>query len=107
MALKGFQQDVLKCPIISRHRGIILSSRDGDILVSSRHVPTTCLDMSRTDKDKHPDRYGKNWTCPERTFPTKALKENKKCVFYLGKHTGGDRSEVISVLGHSPRHHSP
>jgi hypothetical protein len=71
MALKGFKQDVLKCPIMSRHRDIILSSPDGDILVSSRHFPTTCLDMSRTDK--HPDRYEKNRTCPKRTFPTKTF----------------------------------
>jgi hypothetical protein len=28
-------------------------------------------------------------------------------MFYLGKHTGGHKSEVISVLSHSPRHHSP
>jgi hypothetical protein len=28
-------------------------------------------------------------------------------MFYLGKHTGGDRSEVISALRHSPRHHYP
>jgi hypothetical protein len=27
-------------------------------------------------------------------------------MFYLRKHTGGDRSEVISVLSHIPRHHS-
>jgi hypothetical protein len=71
MAIKGFKQDVLKCPIMSPHRDIIMSSQDGDISVSSRHVPATCLDMSRTDI--HPDRYGKNRTCPERTFPTKDL----------------------------------
>jgi hypothetical protein len=28
-------------------------------------------------------------------------------MFYLRKHTGGDRSEVISVLSHIPRHHYP
>jgi hypothetical protein len=28
-------------------------------------------------------------------------------MFSLAKHTGGDRSEVISVLSHIPRHHYP